>query len=434
MKLRLTTQTGIGISNRMMATEFAFVALLLISFWIDIPLLVLATFALGCCLVLFSSLEKSMYYLAFFTSFSCTFVYDGKHMFFVMVALFIIRYLFTQRLNRKTVLFYLLIIVYSLLFLDINDDLNFSRLIGPILLFAIPIVADASGRIDCKQFIHHYIFGFVLTTVIGFFVSEIPALLELFYYDLWWTEGGKELTRFFGLAFDCNFYALSNYLVLAYLLFTSEKITKGRLALVLFLIFGGLQTLSKSYLLMLVFLAAIYILKQRKNAKRLLITFATAGIATGLFIAVSGAMGYNVVELTLSRFNSGSFADNTTGRFDIWGVYFDYFYHSGVKKLLFGTGFNAVATSAAHNTFIEMFFLYGIVGSGIWIGYFIHCWELFSSNTKNYTEKSPFVMISLCFGIFFLSAYTYESLWIGIVIAFMTLPYVQRKRKRWLSI
>ena len=403
---------------------------LVYSYALNIPYLTLISFVFACILIVFSKYNDSIYFLAFFTSFAGIFVYNQKHMFFVMVALFILRSFIENRIRKSTIVFYVIIIAYSFLFCDFQGDFTFAKVIGLILLFAVPIIAYASSKFDCKILLQHYIFGFFIETVIGFFVKYIPSMYNLFDTDLMWTKNYLELTRFFGLAYDSNFYALSNFIVIAYLLFAFEKISIPRCILILFFIISGVQTISKSYLIVVSILIILYVIKNIFSWKHLIVFTLTIIISISIFSVVSDKMGYNAIELTLSRFvPGGSFSDNTTGRTEIWKDYIELFNTSGIKNLLFGFGFNAKVTShAAHNTFIEFVFHYGIIGLLLWMIYFIHCGKIFRINTKNFENKSFIVLLSLIVGIFFLSAYTYESFWFGIVISLMTFDVKNKKR------
>ena len=352
----------------------------------------------------------------------CPFSFCGKHMFFVMAALFILKSFFENKMSSNTLLFYIIIIAYSLLFSDFQGQFSFAKIIGLILLFVIPLIAYSSDKIDCNIFVQHYIFGFVLSTIIGFFVKNIPSMYRLFEVDLMWTENYQELTRFFGLAFDSNFYALSNYIIISYLLFAFEKMSPFRGLLTLFLLISGVMTISKSYFLVAGVLLIFYIAKNISNVKHLVLFAIVAFAGVWVFSIVSNKLGYNAIELVTSRFiKSGSFIDNTTGRTDIWKYYIDLFNTNGVKNLLFGVGFNANVGIAAHNTFIEFAHHYGIVGLFLWGAYFAHCLKLFGAKTRTFENKSPMVCICLVVGVFFLSAYTYEAFWIAITVSFMSL-------------
>lgn len=411
--------------------ELAIISLLLIAFLVNSQILILVSFLAAALVILFSNRQDSTYAFAFFTSFASIFVYQGRHMFFVLAALLIIKNLLYNKINRRTVCFYLIIICYSLLFCDIQGDFSFAKLIGIILLFTIPILANNTKYVDCRKFMQHYIFGFTISTIIGFFAEEIPPMADLFAYDLMWTEDFIELTRFSGLAFDSNFYALSNYMVIAYLLFCFDKLSRFRICLIVFLVISGLQTVSKSYYLVIVVLLICYCLKNTTKIKKVLMFVLIIGLGASLFVFISNKMGYNVIDLILDRFVvGGSFADNTTGRFEIWQSYIEMFSEASIKEIVFGFGFNATVTVAAHNTIIEFFYYYGIVGCFIWGAYLMYCWKLFSNNTKEFENKSIMVFVCLFVGVFFLSAYTYEAFAMGLSICLMTLrsPFKERRK------
>ena len=401
--------------------ELLTIALLVMSYVANVPLLTLGAFAIACLFVVFSNYQTSVYYLAFFTSFAGIFVYNGKHMFFLMVALFILKSFAENRASKNTFVYYLVIIAYCLVFSDFQSSFSFANAIGLILLFAIPLIAYSSDRIDCNVFMQHYILGFVIATIIGFFVKNIPSMYRLFDIDLLWTDNYEQLTRFFGLAFDSNFYALSNFIIVAYLLFAFEKITPFRGMLTLFLFITGVLTISKSYYLVAGAFVVLYIAKNLSKMKHIVVFALVALVGVGVFSIVSNNLGYNALEMIASRFvPGGSFADNTTGRTEIWKEYIEFFNTNGIKETLFGLGFNAPVVHSAHNTFIEFMFHYGLVGLILWGSYFVHCMKLFRKKAERFENKSPIVCICMIAGIFFLSAYTYEAFWIGIVISMMT--------------
>lgn len=415
------------ITMGMAIKEVLVIALIVLAYVVDVPVIILIGFALACLLVGFSNCEDSVYFLAFFTSFSGIFVYEGRHMFFVMVALFIIKFFLCNKISYKTIIYYLVIIVYSLLFCDVQGDFSFAKLIGLILLFAVPVVGAYADRINCETFMKHYIFGFVLQTVMGFFVTKIPAMLELFETDLMWTADYQELTRFFGLAFDSNFYALSNFIIVGYLLFAFKKLTIYRGIILLFLGVSGFLTISKSYVLIVGVFLIIFVVIRLMLPKRLLFAIVGVVVAVFVFLWVSDSIGYNAIDLVLSRFVwGGGFAENTTGRVGIWKEYLDIFMHANLKEFLFGFGFNATVKQAAHNTFIEFLFYYGLIGFGIWVQYFWYCAKMFVHRTTEFSNKTPIVLLSFVIGCSFLSAYTYEAFWIGLVISFITLGKSKR--------
>ena len=399
--------------------ELVIIALLFAAFVFNTPIIILAAFVAACFLVLTSSCEHSMYYLAFFTSFSGLFVYRGRHMFFVMAGIILIKFLLSNRVKKKTFLYYMGIISYSIVFCDINGEFSFAKLISIILLLVVPLIATSADKMNCNMFIKQYIFGFVIATAIGIFAMDIPAMASLLEKDTIVNDNAIKITRFVGIAYDSNFYALSNYTIVAYLLFGFKKLNKFRAFLILFLIIWGVQTVSKSYFLITIALLLIYFIKSVPNLKNLLLSFLVLAVGVWLFIYISGRVGYDVVELVIERFYEGDNLDITTGRFEIWKDYYEIFSNGNVKQILFGFGFNASAKKAAHNTFIELCYHYGFFGFFLWIPYVIYCAQEFIKNTNTLNHKSTIVLIAFITGIFFLSSLTYEAAWIGLVISLM---------------
>ena len=138
--------------NNIVYIELITVALLVAAYVIFNSTLILAAFVFACALVFCSNDEDSVDYLAFFTSFSGIFVYRGRHMYFVMVALFMFRFLLRRKIYKSTFVYYMLIAIYSVAFCDLNAGITFAKLIGLILLFAIPVIAAVAPQINCRKF------------------------------------------------------------------------------------------------------------------------------------------------------------------------------------------------------------------------------------------------------------------------------------------
>ena len=80
---------------------------------------------------------------------------------------------------------------------------------------------------------------------------------------------------------------------------------------------------------------------------------------------------YKLIEMILSRFNdNANLSDFTTGRTDVWLEFFRAF-KEDTFLLLLGRGYTEVvlSTKGSHNTFIQMIFQFGLVGSVIFIGW-----------------------------------------------------------------
>lgn len=419
----------LGLTWNIRYAEIALVFLLMTAHVFNVQLLVLMVFGIACLFMLFSKDEETIDLLMFLTPFARLLMFQGKTLYFVMVGLFIFRFLLQQKVRKETFVFYVVLIMYCFVFCDLESKISFGNVAGLVFLFAIPVICELAKDLNYRKLMQHYILGFVLSTVIGFFAMDIPSIARLFEYDVIWTEEKQALTRYCGLAFDSNFYALSNYLIVAYLLLAFKKLDKYRALLVVFLIISGLQTVSKSYLLILGLLFVCYLVRTIPNLKQFVGSLVIVVLGAGLFAIISQKAGYNVIELVTDRFVvGGSLADNTTGRTEIWNTYIELFTNAGIKDFMFGYGFNAVVTRAAHNTFVEFLFFFGVVGCILWSSYFIYCWKVSCNTFKDQKYQSSMVLLCLILGIFFLSAYTYESFWVGITIAILSFKNTSKVR------
>ena len=407
------------IDNAPLSFGLLILVLLFVAFVIDEPILIMVSFILACAIIMLLRCDNAIYFMSFLVPFSSTFVFMGRHLFFVLVALFILKSFLQRNLSFTTLVYYALLLSYSFAFSDFSAKYTFAKLMCLILLFAVPIMCFNADKISVSILMKHYIIAFVISTIFGFFIESIPAMYKLFDVDLMWTDNNIKITRFFGLCFDSNFYALSNYLVLAYLLLAFKELSPLRIVIIFFLIFAGVQTISKSYFLVLLVICLLFVAKNFFRGTYILkcLLFALLGLL--LFLIVSDSLGYNAISMIVNRFVKGEgLLANTTGRDKIWEEYFGLFSNAKWNNIVFGFGFNSRPTQAAHNTFIEMFYYYGAVGCVLWGIYIVHCWKMLCLKKQNEKDGTTFsVLFCLALGIFFLSAYTDEMFWFNVFIA-----------------
>ena len=111
-----------------------------------------------------------------------------------------------------------------------------------------------------------------------------------------------------------------------------------------------------------------------------------------IFCIVIGLMGLSgrieMLNNILERlFSADDFNSLTTGRFNLWQSYIEYF-SLHIDKLIFGGGLGAplLDDKAAHNTYIELIYNYGIIG----IALFIFTLHTSFSGKKKTVRKSIF--------------------------------------------
>ena len=183
----------------------------------------------------------------------------------------------------------------------------------------------------------------------------------------------------------------------------------------------GFFTFSKSYILLLAIILVAYIIEYSKHPFKILISI--AGVL-GCLLLVEYFSSIQILALIEARFTVAEDAnDLTTGRVDLWKMYIEYIF-SDIRCFLVGRGFNAAALrKAAHNTYIDFIYRFGIIGTACWVVYFFKCKAVVSALNGN---KRSFNMTPLLLGVgvFFLSAFHFQQLWCCLFFALIA-PYLK---------
>ena len=132
---------------------------------------------------------------------------------------------------------------------------------------------------------------------------------------------------------------------------------------------------------------------------------------------------YDYVNLYIFRFTSdgaGTLSDMTTGRSDIWVAYIREIF-ADLKILFFGNGINTLGSieRGAHNTYIELIFYLGVVGTvimgcGIKVGL-----------GRIITKKIMWVpVLTLLVRMMAIGIVTYDNFWFYLVILSLLAKHV----------
>ena len=128
-------------------------------------------------------------------------------------------------------------------------------------------------------------------------------------------------------------------------------------------------TYSKSAMLMMCIPLALFYRVCQKNNYYWIKKFFFLGVVIAFIMLLSGKI--SIFDTALKRFSIGSTGGKisinniTTGRWDIWMRYLDYYYRHPVQTL-FGRGIGApLIVKGSHNIYIELPNYIGLIGSGI---------------------------------------------------------------------
>lgn len=349
--------------------------------------------------------------MCFLTFFSYLFRYGPYSLFFIIYLSVFIRVFLIAESERFAFLFFLLLYFVSHL---LNSNLSSMSLgaISPIMfnmfLFAFCVKTKIISVTKCNLY---FLAGFLISSFLGIFKSytRLPDVLK----DANVSLGRLDfLDRFSGLTYDANFFTMlaitSMFVIL--LMRGSFHI---RLFLFFITLFAGMATYSKSFYFSLVF-CIIYLLKYVKKLD-VVSLFKYGWIIGVVLICIGGLIG-SYFDIFLYRLSNASTLDElTTGRSSLWALYEEEIM-SNAFNFLFGHGLGSGLRDAAHNTFLEVLYTFGLWGAVINFAYMFYC-------IRKLKVKLEFADLILYFSFFLilfnLSAYTFYSLWACFFILFI---------------
>lgn len=277
--------------------------------------------------------------------------------------LFVVRLLCSNKLSKNFVGVYIVYVIYVLAGIGNAYSTAIKQLcIPPIFYCFVNNIKRGEGK---HRYAVYFICGLLLASVIGFYKDSIPNLDK---YVIFKTEKSLEgIDRFSALWLDPNYYSanLIAGLLANVFLYAKGKLNFGKFALffVSIVIFGAM-TASKTFILMLAICAVVTIvlLIMNKEYKKLALIM--------VFLAVSGIIVMRYTDLfdnTIARFSAAdNYNDLTTNRSSLWTKYMGAL--DGMNLFLgngIGAGFlNGIA---AHNTYLDYLYVYGMLGSIIFL-------------------------------------------------------------------
>lgn len=240
-------------------------------------------------------------------------------------------------------------------------------------LFLIPYIIEGNIEDDFVWGTVLFSLGIIIAAISAQYLTMFPTIRR--YITVHDIAGIVRRSGYYG---DPNFFnshitaALSGTLVV---LLTAKENIKMFLSVIIgaLLIYCGFLSVSKSFAVILVFLAlfAVVAFMVKKDKISFKLTIIVAAILCTVFL-LSSTVFIDNVDNMLQRLNAGNgFDDFTTGRLTIWNNYFIAFDENPLL-LLFGKGMTDVlfVERPSHNTIIQCLYQFGIVGSVILIAWF----------------------------------------------------------------
>ena len=279
-------------------------------------------------------------------------------------------------------------------------DVDNTYVLFAITLLLIPFLSrELDGAYDFYWLTLFFVLGIVLAAITAQRLAIFPTISRYIVVN---TSSG--MMRWSGYYGDPNFYtthittALSGILIM--LLHNTKKDRFiALLLMVMALLYCGLMSVSKSFLLVsmglfLFWLADLLLRKGRISVK---LTLIFTAFIMGAFL-LSSTVFTDMLGTLLGRFGrAANISDLTTGRTELWMNYITTILEDPLM-LLFGQGYSAVTIggAAAHNTLIQSVFQFGLVGCilmGTWAAYFM---KTLLDDARIGWDQTPRLFILLC--------------------------------------
>lgn len=423
------------IDKRVLGVSLLAIWALLLGYIFSQYLLILLSMGFVCCMLALLRPKGATCVLFLFAPLSHIIAYKQYNLYIFFVVAYMGNLLIRDKLKLMSSVLAAIILIYCVLFAHPSMPLKIGYFIYPLFLLLILFVCKNTKKEDYKEIINFFIIGFAISAVVGMFKARMPLMAEQFGVDYLYINGivnFMDIQRYSGLALDPNFFALINCVVISVLLFANKhwSIVKG--VLLTFLIAVGFFTFSKSYVLMLAIIFGFYLIKHRRYAFRLLLCVLAILLC---LVIVELFTGIRVLKLIQARFDSADDVNGlTTGRIDLWGHYLEYIFKNP-KCLLLGEGFNALSLDkAAHNSYIEFLYHFGVVGCLLWFIYFWACVKAVVCAQAQKSQRRTIMPIFICLiSVFFLSSFHFQQLWCCICISLFA-SYIPREGNKYAEI
>lgn len=273
---------------------------------------------------------------------------------------------------RKEISFMLLIVLANYLLTRMQMDVNsLALLLGS--LFMTCLILPKQDEKSAERAVKMFITSLIISSIYAFLLRNTAPIRAICGADAY-AFFGSNVKRFKGLFQDPNYYMTLVVVAIALLMKMKEcnMVTMGQfLAQGLVLVTFGMLTYSKTFFLVFVLLAGMYVFWQFRSKKivsgMVWTTLALACLAAILFVKNSP------FEVIIERFTSAkSIRDLTTGRSELV-LYYWRAITQDMKSFFFGKGLSATALwRDPHNIYLETVYYLGVVGFLLILSVFIN--------------------------------------------------------------
>ena len=299
---------------------------------------------------------------------------EGSSFFTYLVLLFVVLHYIK---NRKPLRFVDVIIFLLSVFVCLNEVINLAfdirrtiKFVSNILLLSFFVEFDDPQEVN--KIFKYYVIGFIISGLIGLFGDTVVPINQYVNTQISRYSDGSEINRFAGLYSDPNYFTINIIIccVLTIALYEKKIISLIPFALSIFLLafFIG-KSGSKSALIMLIIPILVFFRLMRKTQNYIILFISFVAILVILYLMNLGKI--SLFEGAIRRFtidSKGGIDQLSTGRYNIWVKYFEHF-KTNLTGVIVGNGISAdyLEKSATHNTYIDLIYQLGIIGTMLYI-------------------------------------------------------------------
>lgn len=330
------------------------------------PMLTILGFLCTAVFCISGSIENSLLLLLYLLPFAGVFKLSASStsLFTYLEMLAVCRLIIQQRhINKKRLIILVAFSIYAM----IGCRGNISLLIKQILLALLVDLFLSYGELNLKRIALLFSAGLISASVVAVLYQGNPQLANYISYERVYEISNLDIFRFSALDSDPNYYATQIVLALSCLgvLYIKKDIRLSFYILASVLIAFGAKTASKSFVVLLVIWILYMIILLLKEKRFFILLLVLVGGVLAIPMIFDGRI--SLFSSTLARFGSASnSADLTTGRSTILLYYIEYLFKNPIV-LLFGKGIGSPYWNnhAAHNTYIDFLYFYGIIGTSL---------------------------------------------------------------------
>lgn len=330
-----------------------------------------AAFAVGCCIIISGNQIRSLEMMIFLAPMATIFKASSTSLAFLtyLELFFVLFYLVQQRgkierIEIGMILFGFYLVVIELL----NGGIDFNATIKMVVnLFMLSIATKANVEGETKRLFVLFILGVIVSSLIANISSSFFDIAQYVGMKGYGVGSGGYVIRFSGLYKDPNYYSVNVIIALCeiILLFKRRKISSIiAIGFAILLTAFAVETVSKSAILMLAIPVIMFLYATIRERRYGLFALGVVITACILVLAVSNRIP--ALDNIMGRFlSAGTDLDSlTTHRSTLWVNYFSYL-SEHINEIVFGRSLLNYTLNgvAPHNTYIDLIYQLGIVGS-----------------------------------------------------------------------